>query len=65
LDSDGVPPSKFAITPEQAKERLAEVEKDVRLSYPSADVRINAPLAMIQLSLGTERGVLMWLLGME
>ena len=41
---------------------LAEVEKDERLSYPSAKIDINAPLALIQLGLETTRDLLKWVL---
>lgn len=40
---------------ERVEERLAEVEDDERLGYDDADVRVNAPLALIQTSLKAKR----------
>lgn len=49
-------------TEEEIKNRLDIVMADERLSYPPARVDINAPLALIQLSLETQRDVLQWVL---
>ena len=49
-------------TKEEIKERLETIEADERLSYPPAQIQINAPLALIQLSLETQRDVLKWIL---
>lgn len=49
-------------TKREIKERLAKILKDKRLSYPSATVFNNAPLALIQESLETERDTLEWVL---
>jgi len=49
-------------TEKEIKKRLAEIEKDERISYPTATIDINAPLALIQLSLETERDALKWVL---
>lgn len=47
---------------EEIKERLKELEGDERLGYPTASIQINAPLALIQLSLGTQVDILKWVL---
>jgi len=49
-------------TEEEIRERLEAIEEDERLGYPPAAVQINAPLALIQTSLGTERDTLKWVL---
>ncbi len=48
--------------PEEIKARLATILADVRLSYKSATIHENAPLALIQLELETTRDVLRWCL---
>jgi len=35
--------------------RIAEIDADERVHYPTATVEVNAPLALIQLSLETQR----------
>ena len=50
-------------TGEEIKARLQKVCSDERLSYPTATIFENAPLAMIQLALETERHILQWVLG--
>lgn len=47
----------------EIQEALTKVESDQRLSQPTATISINAPLALIQLSLETERDTLKWVLG--
>ncbi len=47
---------------QEIQEKLFDVEKDERLSYPTATVIENAPLALIQLSLETKRDILRWIL---
>ena len=42
--------------------RLDAIFNDERLGYPIATIDINAPLALIQLSLATQRDVLKWIL---
>lgn len=49
-------------TSEEVQARLKELEADERLSQPPATVDINAPLALIQLSLETEIRTLKWAL---
>ena len=44
------------------RERLKKLLTDERLHYKAADVYINAPLALIQVGLETERDVLRWVL---
>jgi len=43
--------------------KLAELKKDDRLKGPSATVEINAPLALIQLSIESKIAALEWVLG--
>ena len=45
--------------------KLALIEADERLRLPTATIQINAPLALIQLSLATRRDVLRWVLDDE
>ena len=47
----------------QIKSRIAEIKEDERLSYPSANVFTNAPLAIIQIGLATELQTLEKVLG--
>jgi len=49
-------------TQREIEKRLAKVLADERLSYPSATIRENAPLALIQVELETERNLLYWML---
>lgn len=42
--------------------KLKEIKDDERLSYPSANVEINAPLALIQISLEGQISILKWVL---
>ena len=46
----------------QIEEKLAVTLSDERLHYPTATVQINAPLALIQCSLETQRDTLRWVL---
>ncbi len=50
---------------EQIKLRIKEILKDERLSYKTANIQINAPLALIQLSLEVELHTLQKILGLE
>ena len=43
--------------------RINELEADERVHYPSANVFVNAPLALIQVELRTELSALYWMLG--
>jgi hypothetical protein len=47
---------------EQIQKYLDEVLADERLSYATANVFVNAPLALIQLELKTKANVLRWVL---
>lgn len=40
--------------PDKIQERIDEILADERLSYPAANIQINAPLALIQLSMEVE-----------
>ncbi|MFA7142706.1 MAG: hypothetical protein WC175_01820 [Candidatus Dojkabacteria bacterium] len=42
--------------------KIEELEMDPRLSYPMASVFVNAPLALIQISLKTKIQTLKWVL---
>lgn len=46
------------------REELNIVVSDERLSYPTATVFENAPLALIQLQLKTKRDTLLWVLNL-
>ncbi len=50
---------------EQIQKRIAEILADERMSYKSATVFANAPLAMIQLIMETELHTLQNVLGIE
>ena len=47
---------------DEIAKKLAEVCGDERLSYPAANVSTNAPLALIQVQLESERRILQWVL---
>ncbi len=49
-------------TKAEIKKRLCRVEQDERINYPRATIVENAPLALIQLWLETERDLLKWVL---
>ena len=49
-------------TKAEIKKYLEEIEKDERLSYPDANVFVNAPLALIQVELKNKIAVLEWVL---
>jgi len=52
------------ISEDKIKEWLEEVESDTRLNYPPADVRINAPLAIEQITLKERSRTLRRVLGL-
>ncbi len=52
-------------TKKEIEEKLKKVESDERLHYPSADVFTNAPLALIQVELESQRDILKWILNHE
>lgn len=41
-------------SPDKIQQRIDEILADDRLSYPAANIQINAPLALIQLSMEVE-----------
>ena len=43
---------------EYIDKRMKEIDNDTRYHYPPADIRINAPLAIIQTGLDVEMAVL-------
>ena len=47
---------------EEIRKVLKEIESDDRLSFPPARVDVNAPLALTQCSLGSQRDILKWVL---
>ena len=49
-------------TENQIREFLNKTMEDERLSYPTAEIDVNAPLALIQLTLETTCAVLKWVL---
>ena len=52
-------------TKKQIKEKIIKLESDPRMSYKMASVDINAPLALIQCSLGSMIDILKWILNDE
>ena len=50
-------------TQKEIKKELNRILADERISYPTAIISINAPLALIQLELETKRDTLKWVLG--
>ena len=50
-------------TPEEIRARIALLMADERLHYRVATIQINAPLALIQLSMEVEIHSLSWALG--
>lgn len=46
----------------QIEQRIAEIRSDERFSYPPASVQVNAPLALIQVSMKSEVAGLLWAL---
>lgn len=52
-------------TDEQMMKRLAEIDADERYHYEDAQIQINAPLALIQVSMKAEAKTLAWALGVE
>lgn len=52
-------------TEEEMEKRLSEINSDSRLRGKPATIQINAPLALIQLALETERDTLKWVLDKE
>jgi len=49
---------------EKIEKRIKEIKNDERLTYKSATVFSNAPLALIQLQLSSELNALEWALGL-
>ena len=49
-------------TKKQIQAQLDKILADERLHYPTATVLNNAPLALIQTSLETQRDILSWVL---
>lgn len=49
-------------TEKEIKNRLEQIKQDERLSYPSATIDTNAPLALIQLDLESQIKILEWIL---
>ena len=47
-------------TQKEIEEKIKELESDERLSYPTATIDINAPLALIQLRLESKIAALKW-----
>jgi hypothetical protein len=50
-------------TKNEMKDKLEEIEADERLHYPAALGQINAPLALIRVSLEARANLLRWVLG--
>lgn len=50
-------------TENEIRDRLNELMKDVRLTYPDASIQINAPLALIQVDAKATIHALEWVLG--
>jgi hypothetical protein len=52
-------------TADEIAKRLREVCSDEKLQQPSVTIEVNAPLALMQLALETERSVLQWVLNIR
>lgn len=52
-------------TDQEIQKQIDEILSDERLSYKTASLFANAPLALIQLSLETKLHTLQWVLGVE
>lgn len=50
---------------DEIKSRIEEILSDQRLSYKTARIQINAPLALIQLQLETELHTLQKVIGVQ
>lgn len=50
-------------TKEEIEKKIAELKADERLTYPPAQIMINAPLALIQLDAKAHIHSLEWALG--
>lgn len=50
-------------TEKQIRARIAEIDYDERYHYPPALVQVNAPLALIQVSMQATASALAWVLG--
>jgi hypothetical protein len=48
---------------EEIKKHIKEIEDDSRMKGPRTNIQINAPLALIQLSMSTKLDTLKWVLG--
>jgi hypothetical protein len=46
----------------EIRQKIAEIKRDNRYKAPPAQVQINAPLALIQVSLGSHIQALEWVL---
>lgn len=53
--------SKFTLE-ERIMQEIGNINRDERMSYPDANVQVNAPLALIQVSLKARRDALQWVL---
>lgn len=51
-------------TEQEIRARMDELKSDERMTYKSANVFINAPLAIIQVELGAKIHALEWALGL-
>lgn len=47
---------------QQIRERINQIESDERYKARPATVDINAPLALMQMGMGSEREALLWVL---
>ena len=52
-------------TKEQIEKKVRELESDPRMGYKMASIEINAPLALIQCSIGSIIDILKWVLEEE
>ncbi len=52
-------------TEAEIRARLAKIDADERYHYPPADTDVNAPLALVQVSMAATANALAWVLGIE
>jgi hypothetical protein len=49
-------------TEQEIRDRIRELERDPRHAYPPANVAVNAPIALEQISIRSQIAILRWVL---
>lgn len=62
--SDEPAPKTVLKSPAELLAKLKELKTDQRMTYPHADIQINAPLALIQVDVSAKIHSLEWALGL-